>query len=73
MVAYGAGGVLDTQIPRQTGVLFKRQTPEALQSAVLDSTEIDWNYEDIRSHALNHFSEEAFFTKVQQVMQEVHH
>jgi glycosyltransferase involved in cell wall biosynthesis len=73
VIAYGAGGVLDTQIPRQTGVLFKRQTPEALQSAILDSLEIDWNYEKIRAHALNHFSEEAFFTKVQQIIAEVCH
>jgi len=73
VVAYGAGGVLDTQIPRQTGVLFKRQTPEALQAAILDANEIDWNYEKIRAHALDHFSEEAFFSKVQKVMAEVCH
>ncbi len=73
VVAYGAGGVLDTQIPRQTGVLFKRQTPEALQAAILDANEIDWNYEKIRAHALDHFSEEAFFNKVQKVMAEVCH
>jgi glycosyltransferase involved in cell wall biosynthesis len=67
-VAYEAGGVLDTQIPEKTGVLFKRQTPDALQSALLRSTEIDWDYQQIRRHALDHFSEEAFFHKVDQVI-----
>lgn len=69
-VAYEAGGVLDTQIPEKTGVLFKRQTPEALQAALLRATEIDWDYQQIRQHALDHFSEEAFFHKVDQVVAE---
>jgi len=70
-VAYRAGGVLDTQIPDKTGVLFKWQTPEALQSALLKATEINWDYQQIRQHALDHFSEEAFFRKVEQVVAEV--
>jgi glycosyltransferase involved in cell wall biosynthesis len=68
VIAFGAGGVLDTQIPGKTGVFFKRQTPESLQTALLESREIDWNYENIRSHAVINFSEEAFFGKVEQVI-----
>ena len=30
VIAYGAGGVLDTQIPGKTGVFFQRQTPCSL-------------------------------------------
>ncbi len=71
VIAYGAGGVLDTQIPGQTGVFFKRQTPEALQAALLEANEITWDYEKIRNHALSQFSEEVFFSKVERVIGEV--
>lgn len=71
VIAYGAGGVLDTQLPGQTGVFFKRQTPDALQSALLDASEIAWDYGKIRNHALSQFSEEAFFSRVEQVIEEV--
>jgi glycosyltransferase involved in cell wall biosynthesis len=71
VVAYGAGGVLDTQIPGQTGVFFKRQSPESLQSALLQARDINWNYEKIREHAISQFSEDAFFNKVDNVMAQV--
>jgi glycosyltransferase involved in cell wall biosynthesis len=69
VVAYGAGGVLDTQLPGQTGVFFKRQTPDALQAALLDASQITWDYRKIRNHALSQFSEEAFFSKVESVLE----
>lgn len=68
VIAYGAGGVLDTQIPGYTGVFFNRQTPDALQKAVFTAKEINWDYSKIRQHALSHFSEEAFFSKIEQVI-----
>lgn len=71
VIAYGVGGVLDTQIPGQTGVFFKRQTPEALQSALLEASEISWNHAKIRSYALREFSEKAFFGKIDRVLEEV--
>ncbi len=71
VIAYGAGGVLDTQIPGQTGVFFNRQTPDALQAALIDASEIPWDYRKIRNHALTQFSEEAFFSKVEQVIEKV--
>ncbi len=69
VIAYGAGGVLDTQIPGHTGVFFKRQTPEALQLALLNASEIVWNHTKIRQHALSNFSEEVFFSKVEQIIE----
>jgi len=72
VVAYGAGGVLDTQVDGQTGVLFQRQTPESLQAALLASCQISWNHQRIREHALTQFSEAAFFRKVEQVMEQVY-
>lgn len=71
VIAYGAGGVLDTQVPGKTGVFFKKQAPDAIQSALLDAQEIDWNYQDIRQHAIANFSEQAFFSKVDRVISEV--
>lgn len=68
VIAYGAGGVLDTQVPGHTGVFFNKQSPDALQSALLTAKEIAWDYSKIRHHALSHFSEEAFFGKVEQVI-----
>jgi glycosyltransferase involved in cell wall biosynthesis len=71
VISYGAGGVLDTQVPGQTGVFFKRQTPEALQVALLEARKIPWDYSEIRNHALSHFSEKVFFSKTKQIIEEV--
>jgi glycosyltransferase involved in cell wall biosynthesis len=70
VIAYGAGGVLDTQVPGKTGVLFKRQTPESLLSALLKSSKITWDYDQIRHHALSQFSEPVFFDRVEQVIEQ---
>jgi glycosyltransferase involved in cell wall biosynthesis len=71
VIAYGAGGVLDTQIPGKTGVFFKRQTPESLQTALLEARGISWDYEHIRNHAVTNFSEWAFFSKVEKIINQV--
>lgn len=68
VIAYGAGGVLDTQVPGKTGVFFNKQTPDALQAALLKAQEISWDYEKIRTHAVSQFSETAFFSKVDQAI-----
>ena len=68
VIAYGAGGVLDTQIPGKTGVFFKRQAPCSLQAALLEAGGISWDYETIRNHAVSNFSEQSFFSKVEQVI-----
>jgi glycosyltransferase involved in cell wall biosynthesis len=64
VISYGAGGVLDTQIPSKTGVFFRRQTPESLQSALLSAQNMEWDYAAIRDHAISHFSEATFFQQV---------
>jgi glycosyltransferase involved in cell wall biosynthesis len=71
VISYGAGGVLDTQIPGKTGVFFNRQTPESIHAALLKSSEIKWDYQNIHQHAVNNFSQEAFFRKVDRVIDEV--
>ncbi|WAL59170.1 glycosyltransferase [Thermocoleostomius sinensis] len=70
-ITYGAGGALDTQIPGFTGAFFKRQTPDAVQVALLEASKMDWNYADIRNYALNRFTEAVFFQKVDRLIEQV--
>jgi glycosyltransferase involved in cell wall biosynthesis len=70
VIAYGAGGVLDTQISQKTGLFFEEQTPSSLVSALLKFQEAEWNYGEIRDHALSKFTETAFFEKVDHIIQE---
>ncbi|MDX2229157.1 MAG: glycosyltransferase [Leptolyngbyaceae cyanobacterium bins.349] len=72
VISYGAGGVLDTQIPGETGLFFKRQTPEAIQTALLTASEMSWDYHRIRDHAVSHFSEQAFFQQVDQILEQAY-
>lgn len=71
VISYGAGGVLDTQIPGKTGVFFARQSPEAVQAAVTQAGQIRWDYSEIRKHALSHFSEATFFSQVDCLLERV--
>jgi glycosyltransferase involved in cell wall biosynthesis len=70
VIAYGAGGVLDTQISEETGVLFNPQSPDALQAAIKQVESRDWNYAKIREHAVNNFSEPIFFAQIIKVIEE---
>jgi glycosyltransferase involved in cell wall biosynthesis len=70
VIAYGAGGVLDTQISGKTGILFRHQTPDALQSAIEQAESQQWNYAEIRKHAVNNFSELVFFQQIATVITE---
>ncbi|MEM6450982.1 MAG: glycosyltransferase [Cyanobacteria bacterium P01_D01_bin.105] len=71
VISYGAGGVLDTQVPGKTGVFFDRQSPESIQAAVTAATKIKWDYAAIRAHAVNHFSETVFFEQVEETIEQV--
>jgi polysaccharide biosynthesis transport protein len=70
-IVYGAGGVLDTQVEGVTGVFFDRQTPEAILDAVIQASNIEWNYAKIRQHALDRFTEAVFFRQVDQLLDRV--
>ncbi|PZO43363.1 MAG: glycosyltransferase family 4 protein [Pseudanabaena frigida] len=71
VIAYGAGGVMDTQISGLTGILFEHQTSESLKSAVIEAQKVDWDYAKIRDHAISNFSESVFFKKVDQIIEEI--
>jgi glycosyltransferase involved in cell wall biosynthesis len=64
VIAYGAGGALDTQISGKTGILFGHQTPDSLQQAIQQAESQQWNYGEIREHAVSNFSESVFFQRV---------
>jgi glycosyltransferase involved in cell wall biosynthesis len=68
VISYGEGGVLDTQIPGTTGLFFPRQTPESLQLSLLEAKHKTWDYARIRDHAVTHFSEAAFFQRVDRLL-----
>ena len=69
VIAYGAGGVLDTQVPGTTGIFFPSQTPESLHKALLEAKKISWDYNTIHDHALSRFSEGVFFDSVDRVIE----
>ena len=70
VIGYGAGGILDTQIEGKTGILFNPQTPDALQVAVEKHENHTWNYQEIRNHAIENFSERVFFQQVEDILKE---
>jgi glycosyltransferase involved in cell wall biosynthesis len=59
VIAYGAGGALETVVDGETGVFFKEQQALSLVKAVKDFKELSFNPENIRVHALR-FDEEHF-------------
>lgn len=70
-IAYGAGGVLETQVPGQTGLLFAEQTPESLAAALLESKQVSWDFAKIRNYALNNFSESVFVRHVARILEQI--
>ncbi|WP_297523416.1 glycosyltransferase [Thermococcus sp.] len=51
VIAYGAGGVLDTVVEGETGVFFPEQTPESLNRALDLFEAMDFDPERISAHA----------------------
>jgi glycosyltransferase involved in cell wall biosynthesis len=71
VIAYGAGGVLDTQVAGLTGILFDQQNAQSLTNAIITAQDMDWNYAKIRDHAIANFAEAVFFDKVDQLIGEI--
>lgn len=59
VIAFQAGGALDTVVDGVTGVHFAEPTPESLADAVERSERIGWNPHTLRVHAES-FGEHAF-------------
>jgi glycosyltransferase involved in cell wall biosynthesis len=69
VIAYAAGGALDTVIDRNTGVLFDRQDAESLMHAVSRVEATDWDCEALRAHARK-FDRQVFRQQLLQVVRE---
>lgn len=70
VIAYGKGGVLETIIEEETGILFHQQTDEALEEVIKNFETLKFDAEKIRQNALN-FSEEKFEKNINQFIDSV--
>ncbi|MFQ5873868.1 MAG: glycosyltransferase [Dehalococcoidia bacterium] len=69
VIAYGAGGALETVVPGETGVLFPSQRVEALMVAIGHFNGMVWDKERIRHHALQ-FDRRVFLERMEQLVWE---
>jgi len=70
VIAYGKGGALDTVLDGKTGILFKEQTSESLQQAILKFESMTFDKKEIREHALG-FDESVFREKIEKFVKSV--
>lgn len=69
VIAYGAGGALETIVPGVTGLFFLEQSPESLHEAVMKFEKLSFFRKKIREHALN-FDREEFKKKIKAFIEE---
>ncbi|HET7458548.1 MAG TPA: glycosyltransferase [Gemmatimonadaceae bacterium] len=67
VIAYRAGGALDTVVDGRTGVFFDDPTPESLMAAVARAESIAWDPRALRRHAEG-FGEGAFVARFEAVI-----
>lgn len=65
VIAYRAGGALETVVEEKTGIFFDRQTKESVIDAVKKFQHFSFDPHTIRRHALQ-FDKEVFITKMKQ-------
>ncbi|NQU39197.1 MAG: glycosyltransferase [Lentisphaerae bacterium] len=70
VVAYRKGGATETVVEDQTGVFFDAQTPEALQEAVEQCGQREWDATTLHSHA-ERFGVANFIQGMADVIQKV--
>ena len=68
VIAYRAGGALDTVRPEVTGVFFDEASVESLVEAILAARGRQWDRASIRRHA-ERYSPERFETQLAEVLQ----
>lgn len=72
VIAYGAGGVLDTVVPGQTGVFFPEQTPSSIAQAVLKFEKMEFDPIHIKRSA-EKFGKELFKQNIKRFVLEAAH
>jgi len=64
VIAYGAGGALESVIPGETGLFFARPTVEALVAAIQESERRSWDPRRARANAAR-FGKERFLREIE--------
>jgi glycosyltransferase involved in cell wall biosynthesis len=67
VIAYAAGGALETVKDGETGMFFKEQTSSAIKNAVIAFNPGDYNSENIRNHA-KQFDKSVFRNKIKSLI-----
>lgn len=67
VIAYRAGGAVDTVIENVSGVFFDEQTVESLEGAITEFETREWSPERVRTSA-ERFSRESFERSIQQIV-----
>ena len=70
VVAFAAGGAMETVIDGTTGVLFPDQTSEGLANAMLSLDKITFNPQVLREHAIS-FSTTVFHRRIVEFLQSI--
>lgn len=65
VIAYGAGGALETVVEGKTGTFFDEQTPESVDEALARFEKMEFDTNEIRNHARS-FDKERFKKELQQ-------
>lgn len=68
VIAYKAGGVLETVINGKTGILFNEQTPASLITTIDEFENKAFNLSEIRNHAFT-FSKERFEAEIREFVE----
>lgn len=71
VIAYQAGGALDTIIPYVNGVFFQHQEVEDLLKAIYEVESYAWDIDQIMEHARK-FDEQAFMVKFKQYVEQAY-
>lgn len=69
VIAYGAGGALETVVDKKTGLFFEEQTWQSLADAVIRFRKLNFDYDKIRNHAQK-FSKERFMEEMKNFVEE---
>jgi glycosyltransferase involved in cell wall biosynthesis len=67
VIAYGAGGVLESVLPDQTGIFFKEQHTAALQEAIARFEKMHFDHAAIRQNA-QRFDSEVFKNNIYSII-----
>jgi glycosyltransferase involved in cell wall biosynthesis len=69
VIAYGAGGALDTVVEAESGVFFPDPTVESLHIAMEKFESITWNNIEIAKSVVEKFGRERFDVEIREVLE----